>query len=885
MGLSGRFRNVLASARFRPVPFALGLGLLAAWVRSGRDVDMAAASPNAAIAKALTGRGISSTPDGVVLTAMPGARWLRSMGTTDLAFVRGKPETGEDNHDLHLLLVRRSPEGVVLQIGASYNLTSSTSVDESTPVVSGELVAYTTSLDGVTKAVHVLDLRGHPKASYADFTALQRLQAAGTEWQRTGLSQGIAHDVYGLTQDASGVSLSWAGHVLTARLDDGSEIAIDADARACVKGDRLVRATLGEKGRPAGLVPWAVDRVRAVPAFGDDNMQILKAVAFTALDWAKRGKSSVFGASTGTAEVDNDLGSLQQPAGGAITSTADPEVGFPPAALEPILKPAQPNEGTWISLDRDPFITEVPGLPTPFVQTFLRTDANRTGTRIYVTLWDSRVVALHMEAGTVEPVSATGEAGPGMIPRTPEVIRTVVAGFNGGFQAQHGEYGMQANGILYLPPKPYAATVMELKDGSTAMGSWPGTSDVPDDVLSFRQNLTMLVQDDKWNPWNRTWWGGTPPGWHDTIHTTRSGLCLTKEGFSGYFYGVDISAEELGRAMLRARCRYGMHLDMNGGHAGFEFYSMATQASFQPLGRPLQADWEYEGQVKDMPDFRFRARRMIRSMGHMNFPRYIRRDERDFFYLTARRVLPGPPLDASASPWRVKSLPQHGYPYAIATTTVRTSGASSPLAVLEIDPRAVALKPGAADDPTTVVVFADRGKPRSDGGAGEPSGGAALRLVLTDGQFSIVSREKAGEGVLLEGASTASTDTRAVVGVRDEDGVLLLVEIARDEGKRSEAIAAADALLGRAGASKRMHLAHDTAALLGGGLGLDGERDALPHGPPKARLVRRPMPNGRPYFESTPIVDVSVWRPLQMQRVRYFAKPKPAASVPVPPSP
>ncbi len=91
----------------------------------------------------------------------------------------------------------------------------------------------------------------------------------------------------------------------------------------------------------------------------------------------------------------------------------------------------------------------------------------------------------------------------------------LVAAFNGGFQAQHGEYGMQANGIEYLPPKPYAATVVELRDGSNAFGVWPDSANVPDDVVAFRQNLTALVQDGKFNPWGRNWWGGTPPGWPD----------------------------------------------------------------------------------------------------------------------------------------------------------------------------------------------------------------------------------------------------------------------------------------------------------------------------------------------------------------------------------
>jgi len=77
----------------------------------------------------------------------------------------------------------------------------------------------------------------------------------------------------------------------------------------------------------------------------------------------------------------------------------------------------------------------------------------------------------------------------------------VVAAFNGGFQAQHGEYGMQSNGIEYLPPKPYAATVVEFRDGTKRLRRLArAATTVPDDVIGMRQNLTALVQDGKFNP-------------------------------------------------------------------------------------------------------------------------------------------------------------------------------------------------------------------------------------------------------------------------------------------------------------------------------------------------------------------------------------------------
>jgi hypothetical protein len=52
----------------------------------------------------------------------------------------------------------------------------------------------------------------------------------------------------------------------------------------------------------------------------------------------------------------------------------------------------------------------------------------------------------------------------------------VVGASNAGFQAQHGEFGMMADGVVYLPPKPYAATVAVLRDGTTAFGTWPETA-------------------------------------------------------------------------------------------------------------------------------------------------------------------------------------------------------------------------------------------------------------------------------------------------------------------------------------------------------------------------------------------------------------------------
>jgi hypothetical protein len=826
------------------------------------------------------------------------------MGGKARALVRGKEHSSgsgdpgasavdAETVDLFAVDARLSPEGQLLDVGDAHNLTRSTGADEGLPVAHGSLVAYLVEVDGRPEAVHVLDLAGHDVHAYDELTKLERFQVKVADLQATGQARGVKKTVFTLVPPPKRASLAFRPDgMLEVRgwndaKDDSARVTVIDPTKGTVDDPARLRVTADVIAKPPTLAPWMSDRLRAVSWFGDEKNQALKAIVFTTLEWVK-GKRAQLTGDTGEQAAQEDLGSLTKSNVGPSTFT-DPEIGWPPKPLEPIIKPAIAGEGQWIRLDDDPFITPIPGLPSPFVTTFVRSDASAQHTRVYVTLWDPRLIALHMEAGTVEPVSATGEAGPGKIPRTPEVVRRVIGGFNGGFQATHGEFGMQANGVLYLPPKPYAATVLEMRDGSTAFAAWPKDAQVPEEVLSFRQNMTFMVQNDKYNPWGRAWWGGVPPGWHDAIHTTRSGLCLTKEGFVAYLFGHDIGPEPLGRAMLAARCQLGMHLDMNPGLAGFEFYNMQPAGTFKPLGRPLQPDWEYEGTVKDMPEFKFRARRMTKSMGHILFPRYIQRDARDFFYLTARNVLPGAPIEP-ATDWRVKGLPQHGYPYASAITSVKLplSAGDRRARMLRIDPRTVAVDTsnGADEKVQTVAVFGRPPRPKGtppaprDAGA---TGDAEKKLWLGQHVFSIdknpMPNALAITGVV-DPTSVAAARARGAVGISDEDGMLQWIELLPEEAPSAEASEAMLKVLEGIGCSSRGLLPGDVRAFLGGTLDIGGEPAA-----PAAvsvRLARTPAPAAKQIFESTPIVPQPVWQPLQSQRVKWrptLAPPeKPAAS-------
>ncbi len=405
----------------------------------GGDLDWTAPSPEAAVAEVLVRRGLACTAADVTWVDAPAGKLAGVRGALfgrSRALVRAS-EAGEPT-DLYLVDGRRSPEGTVLWVGDARNLTNTSGVDESRPVLHGSLAAYTTSGEGLVTGVHVIDLEGRaaepcdgcpPSADLeADFTLLQRVQAALTNLQQTGQTGGVAHTAFALDPVASRAEIAWRDDgTLEARVDE-HVVVIDARRAVVSQGADFVRVVPEERARPGNAVTWAVDRVRAVPWFGDDRMQWLKAVAFTALDKVR----ATFSRGTTAEDVRDEIGLAG--AGHAIAAAfTDPEVGWPPAPLKPAFARPLPGEGQWIALDRDPFITPTPdGAAPAFVTSFVRPDLQRSDVRVYVTLWDPRQVALHMEAGTVEPISATGEHGSGMIPRTPEVMEHVVAACNGG---------------------------------------------------------------------------------------------------------------------------------------------------------------------------------------------------------------------------------------------------------------------------------------------------------------------------------------------------------------------------------------------------------------------------------------------------------------------
>jgi hypothetical protein len=199
-------------------------------------------------------------------------------------------------------------------------------------------------------------------------------------------------------------------------------------------------------------------------------------------------------------------------------------------------------------------------------------------------------------------------------------MKRVVAAFNGGFKTEHGEFGMMVEGDILVPPVDNAATVATMADGSILLGSWPSGERIPEEMVSFRQNLDPLVEDDVVNPRRRSTWGYVLKADLKGMYTIRSGLCRHRDGYLIYLWGGELSAGLLGKSMKTAGCDYGMHLDMNPYHTVF------TYLRFHDDVTAMAPEFDYHIPIADIV---------------FNPPRYVYRSPKDFFFVTLKQFGPG----------------------------------------------------------------------------------------------------------------------------------------------------------------------------------------------------------------------------------------------------
>ncbi|MBI5486116.1 MAG: hypothetical protein HY905_02150 [Deltaproteobacteria bacterium] len=734
--LGGRLADAEAEARRRAPGAAerdVGLAALVK-VRYGLDVDANAVA------------WVGADEDLGVATLLDPSEQRRAVFAASAG-----PEAARDVFVADVALADDTP----VRISQLRNLTESPAADEADLVAAGDLVAFVRWVAGEPPTVIALDMAGQDASLTESWPAIERWKDAVTNFQEVGRFSGMQRLEVRLAAVPRELRLSWASAVLTVDTGDG-RVVVDLLGRVR-EGAALVAGVTPTTKAIRGHVAWAVDTAREWVGAGP-----IETLEYFAFRFADELKQATVSTDEATAEIERSLAHTRpaELAGSyhfeAPEGLEDVDLGWPPPDITPPgLHGRMAGEGEWTPMLDDDFVLNEAGAPPTFYTTFLRTDPERPFSVVYAVLWDPRRATLHPSGGSIEPKAATGETSTGMVPRDDPTIRRFVAGFNGGFQALHGEFGLFQDGTMYLPPKAWGGMVFLLRGGRAAVGTWPGPDETvalyaggatyeqdPDGVnekaleewfgeqgvVSFRQNLTPLFGHGQINPYGRKWWGSSPKDLDDPNPVTvRSAICWTQRGHMGYFYGLSTNLDALVSAMELAECRYGLHLDMNGGNVGWEFYRVVDAGT--PASSGMRAGFQAEGEVPGRTDLRFRARGLFEGMDIFRFPRYVQREPRDFFYLVLEENLPTPdvPFEGGGEEdgkWSQRGLPARSYPPAMVFTSgPADASGTARVYLLALDPRWMAVSRGPAastDAPSPEDPPSPEDGPRQAGSEGSP---------------------------------------------------------------------------------------------------------------------------------------------------------------------
>jgi hypothetical protein len=297
--------------------------------------------------------------------------------------------------------------------------------------------------------------------------------------------------------------------------------------------------------------------------------------------------------------------------GSASVGSGEPP--FVPAALTPPYpNVAAKGDGLWTPI---PDAGE-PTAPPILYKTLIHPDGRRVFAALAIVALERSAVGLHLVAGTSEPESSKVSRAerPGQIPS--EHHASLLAAFNGGFKATHGQFGMFLDGKEYLPPKDYACTFVHYQDGRLAIAPWSKLKDAgTDDIRYYRQTPPCLVQDGEVEKQvenigeTATGWGATVSG--ETV-IRRSAIGISQDGKTLYYgIGDALTAQSLARGMRAAGSYVAAQLDVNYSYPRFLLYAKGAATPF--------------------------ATSSIIPAVEFTKDQYVNPSPRDFFYLTRER--------------------------------------------------------------------------------------------------------------------------------------------------------------------------------------------------------------------------------------------------------
>lgn len=282
----------------------------------------------------------------------------------------------------------------------------------------------------------------------------------------------------------------------------------------------------------------------------------------------------------------------------------DPDAGtvvpasFPPPRFEPPYPgAAAAGDGTWLVMNEGSREGELPVM----VKAVVHPDPKRPFAAVAVVAMDLSRLDIRLVAGTTEPVSAkvTLSERPGTIPATEHA--DLVAVFNGGFKALHGQYGMMLEGKTFLPPRDIACTVGLYKDASIRIRTWPTLAPTEGEMVAYRQTPACLVEQGELNAKlsdvNKNW-GATVSG--ETV-IRRSAIGIDKTGKT-LFYGLGeaVTAQSLARGMKAVGAEDAAQLDVNYAYPRFLLFDHPPAAERRAISSLVpHVDYRAHDYVRD----------------------------------------------------------------------------------------------------------------------------------------------------------------------------------------------------------------------------------------------------------------------------------------------
>ena len=217
------------------------------------------------------------------------------------------------------------------------------------------------------------------------------------------------------------------------------------------------------------------------------------------------------------------------------------------------------GEGVW-----SPYIHDIQGNIVAY-RTFVQPDPTRPYALVAVVAFDLKNTRLHFVLGSIEPYSPNGPTRTGAIPTEDKAPGVLLATFNGGFKATHGQFGAMSDGVIALPPKDNLGTLAIYKNGEIKMGNWGEEITPSDQIAAWRQNGPLIVHNGVVNPHIAE---NSPKDWGYTVDdvspTWRSCIALSRDSQTLYYLaGPSLTMPALAQAALSIGAPNALQLDIN----------------------------------------------------------------------------------------------------------------------------------------------------------------------------------------------------------------------------------------------------------------------------------------------------------------------------------